>query len=51
MIDLVKVINYDIKAIQRRITLAAYFHSKQVFPPSKQIKGVNIDTQSTKLFY
>ena len=39
------------KKIQRRITLAAYFHSKQGFPAPKQTKGVNIeDAQSTKLF-
>ena len=51
MLDLLEVINYDIKIIQKRITLVAYFHSKQVFPPPKQTKGVNIeDAQSTKLF-
>ena len=34
------------------LTLAAYFHSKQVFPAPKQTKGVNIkDAQSTKLFH
>ena len=46
------MINYDTKIIQRRITLAAYFHSKQAFPPPKQTKGVNIeDAQSTKLYH
>ena len=41
------------KVMQRkRITLATYFHSKQVFPPPKQTKGVNIeDAESTKLFH
>ena len=52
MIDLLKVINYDTKIIQRRLNLTAYFHSKQVFPPPNQTKGVNIeDVQSTKLFH
>ena len=52
MIDLLKVINYDTKTIQRRITLVAYFHSKQVFPPPKQTKRVNIEgAQITKLFH
>ena len=52
MIDLLKLINYDIKVTQRRITLAACFHSKQVFPAPKQTKGVDIeDAQSTKLFH
>ena len=41
------------KVMQRkRITLATYFHSKQVFPPPKQTKGVNMeDAESTKLFH
>ena len=52
MIDLLKVINYDTKIIQRSITLAIYFHSKQVFPPPKQTERVNIvDAESTKLFH
>ena len=52
MIDLLKLINYDIKVTQRRITLAACFHSKQVFPAPKQTKGVDIeDALSTKLFH
>ena len=52
MVDLLKVINYDTKIVQRRITFVTYFHSWQVFPPLKQTKGVNIeDAQSAKLFH
>ena len=48
MIKLLKVINYDKKIIQRRITLVAYFYSKQVFPSPKQANGVTMeDAQST----
>ena len=39
MINLLKVKNYDTKIILRRITLAACFYSKQVFPAPKQTKG------------
>ena len=39
MINLLKVKNYDTKIILRRITLAACFYSKQVFPAPKQAKG------------
>ena len=52
MINLLKMINYDTKVVLRRITLAAQFHSKQVFPAPKQTKGVNIeDAQRTNLFH
>ena len=51
MIDLLKVINYDTKIIQRRIILVTYLHPKKVFPPPKQTNRVNIEgAQSTKLF-
>ena len=34
------------------LSLAAYFHSKQVFPNPKQTKEVNIrDTQCTTLYH
>ena len=39
MINLLIVKNYDTKIILRRITLAACFYSKQVFPAPKQTKG------------
>ena len=39
MINLLKVKNFETKIILRRITLAAYFYSKQVFPAPKQTKG------------
>ena len=39
MINLLKVKNYDTKIILRKITLAACFYSKQVFPAPKQTKG------------
>ena len=51
MIDLLKVINYDTKIIQRSITLATYFHSKQVFPPPKQTEGVNIEDAESTINY
>ena len=38
MINLLKVKNYDTKIILRKITLAACFYSKQVFPAPKQTK-------------
>ena len=51
MIELLTLINYDIKIIQINITLAVYFHSKQVFPSPKQTKVVNIGAEGTKLFH
>ena len=52
MIHILKVINYGTKMRQRRITLTAYFPSKQVFSAPKQPKGVNIeDAQIIKLFH
>ena len=48
-IELLEAVNYDTKIIQTKITLAAYFHFKQVWAP-KQAKEVNIeDAQSIKL--
>ena len=39
MINLLIVKNYDTKIILRKITLAACFYSKQVFPAPNQTKG------------
>ena len=51
MIDLLKVIKCDTKMIQWRATLATYFHSKQVFPATKQTKRVNIEDAQSAINY
>ena len=40
MKDLLNVLNHDTKIMKRRITLVAYFHSKEVFTAPKQAKGL-----------